>query len=360
MTDPALGYRARTELAFALFELPPEGLCPCAVCGESPFGPGKKGARKCFGANFTDYDALEAPEQEIVCAGCERLLSGRPGDEPPPLRTRSVLVRCQEGAAEDLDRKDWWPLLSGERQLDEPFVLSWANSRKRHHWLHAGLSAPDRWEVGTDHGRASWQFDPALTETVWALLGHGCLKAEILAGHYSAKRSTAEVLLLDEIIAPLRGHLILDLVVWAAPTEDLQKRPERQVEPMIDPDDARTADLVAEVAWSSAMRVEDGIRFWAANGFLIRRLRRFAHRDLSTMISRLMAECGVGAEFGSRISERLRQFTEEEESATLKALRERPDLIAALAFDRVQSIREERKRLDPVSPVPPITGGIFT
>jgi len=343
MSARELGHRARTEIALALGVIP-IGLTPCAVCGESPFGAGERGARGCFGSNFTDYDALADPSQEIVCAGCERLLAGRPGDSPPPLRTRSVLV--SGGELEDLDRAGWWKLLIGDRGLPGVAVLSWATSRKRHHWLHAGLSTPERWEVGTDHGTASWDYDPGLAVTVTGLLILGCRKAEILGGHYPAYRLTEAVLALDAQLSPLRGHLILDLVVWAAPIEDLPEPPEKE-QPMIHDDDARAAELVAEIAWRATQRVKDGINFWSANGFLVRRLRRFAHQDLRTLVSRLMQECGVGAEAGSFVASHFRALSAEDEASILTAIRERTDLVAALAFDRVQGIRQERKMPEP-------------
>lgn len=327
--------------ALGVEEAPPGSTC--AVCGPSPFPPGPRGAKGCFGANFTDYDALALPSESTVCAGCERLLSGRPGDDPPPLRTRSVLAFGS--GVQDIDRAGWWALLQHPDSLPGPCVLSWATSRKRHHWLHAGISTHSRWEVGTDHGTASWEPDPALAETLLQLLSLGARKAEVLAGHYPAHKLTPALRALDARLAPLRGSLILDLAVWAAPAKDDLPDPSTTTgdTDVLDPTDEMAADLVAELAWSSTMRVEDGIRFWAANGFLVRRLRRFAHRDLATLVSRLMSECGIGAEGGQRVARRVEALTEEQERDILAAIRQRPDLIAALAFDRVKTIRSERK-----------------
>lgn len=323
------------ELALALGARAGAG-CECAVCGHSDFDHGSRG----LGANFTDQDALVDPSIGTVCVGCERLLAGRPGDDPPPLRTRSVLL-VPGTALEDLDRAAWWTLLTGVRPLGRPAVLSWATSRKRHHWLHAGVSTPDRWEVGTDHGPASWIVESGLAECVLELRSLGCRKAEIMAGRYPAHRLTAAISALDERLAPLRGHLILDLAVWAAPSEDLPEPPERE-NSMIQEDDARAAALLAEIAWRSSQRAEHGIEFWAANGFFVRRLRRFMHRDLRFLISRLMQECGVGSEAGPFLASSLGEVSEQQEAVILKALRDRTDLIAALAFDRVQAIRQER------------------
>ena len=61
--------------------------CLCAVCGESPFAP----TDWPLGENFSDWEAVDG-RSEIVCEGCRSLLSGRPGDDPPPLRTLHVLA----------------------------------------------------------------------------------------------------------------------------------------------------------------------------------------------------------------------------------------------------------------------------
>lgn len=320
--------------------VPPGAGSRCAVCGDSPFDPGPRGARGCFGSTFTDWDALTLPTESAVCLGCERLLSGRPGDDPPPVRTRSVLFDGEQTVI--LSREAWWDLLRTPNQLLPGVVLSWATSGKRHHWLHAGISGSTRWEVGTDHGTARWDPDPRLAPTIAALLALGARKGEILSGHYPAPRITPALLDLDTGIAPLRGSLILDLAIWAAPIEDRDESP--APEPlMIDPVDAAAADLVADIAWAADVRVNDGLRFWAANGFLVRRLRRFSHADLPTLVSRLMSECGVGAEGARRVVATLQAADANHERALLDAIRSRPDLITALAFDRVQRIRDDRR-----------------
>lgn len=63
----------------------------CAVCGDSPFGEGKR-TRDVLGPNFTDYESVDDSRAESACAGCVSLLGGRPGDDPPPLRTTSFVV----------------------------------------------------------------------------------------------------------------------------------------------------------------------------------------------------------------------------------------------------------------------------
>jgi hypothetical protein len=130
-------------LALARGIRPGDG-CRCRVCGPSPFSAGGK-----LGDNFTDLALLADPSAREVCLGCAVLLAGRPGDDPPPLRTTSVLASAtaDAGHVEYLGRRDIW------RHLIEPYpvphVLSWAVGGQRHHWLRAGLSTPTRLLIGT-------------------------------------------------------------------------------------------------------------------------------------------------------------------------------------------------------------------
>lgn len=323
--------------------------CMCAVCGPSPFDPGERAAKSCFGANFADWAALADPTCPTVCLGCERLLSGRPGSDPPPVRQHSLIYDGRQTHL--VDRDAWWPLISGAEPVPQGAVLSWATSRKRHHWLHAGVSGPTRWEVGTDHGTAHWTVSSELPAAVLELLAAGARKGEILSGHYRPHESTPRWLELDRWVAPHRGALILDLIVWAAPGGDEARTMPRPVAPvreepeeMIPAADTMAADLVARVARGSQVRVRDGLRFWAANGFLVRRIRRYSHAGLSTLVSRLMAECAVGADSAQEVLRLLAELQPEQEREVAEAIRARTDLIVALAYE---SLRRERRREDP-------------
>lgn len=241
-----------------------------------------------------------------------------------------------------LDRTAWWSLLTGERPTPQRCVLSWANSRKRHHWLRAGLSTAQRWRAGCDHGTIEWCPDPSLAASVVSLLTAGASKGAILAGIYPPRFLSEHLACVrdaERVLARVRGQLILDLVVWAAPRADQKARPEEAA--MIEPGDRMASDLLADLVWHSELRTEEGIQFWG--GYLLRRIHRFARLPLAQCASRLLGECRVGVQGAAQIALRIEDASEEEVRAIETALRERPDLIQALAFARVQAIREERK-----------------
>lgn len=53
----------------------------CAICGESPF-PFAGPKAKVLGPNFTSFEHICAASD--ICKGCEALMAGKPGSEPPP------------------------------------------------------------------------------------------------------------------------------------------------------------------------------------------------------------------------------------------------------------------------------------
>jgi hypothetical protein len=111
---------------------------------------------------------------------------------------------------------------------------------------------------------------------------------------------------------------------------------------VIDPIDAQAAGLVAELVWGSSMRAEQGKEFWG--GYLLRRLRRFARLPLADFISRLAGECAVSAGSAATAAGILAKLDAETTAVVERSLRERTDLIHALAFDRIQGIRAERRQ----------------
>jgi len=325
------------------------GGCRCAVCGPSHFD-GAGSTRRALGTNFTDYDQLADAGAAEVCAGCVRLMAGRPGDDPPPLRTVSVRVG-PDARLRVLDREAWWAMLVGDDEVAASGeVLSWATSRKRHHWLRAGISTPRRWAVGSDDGTIVWVPDPSVPAAVLALREIGATKGAILSGHYPVRLTSEHLPTIERAeaeIEPLRGHPIVDLIVWAAPTIDRSDQRPAEESEMIDPLDARAAELIATLVWGSEMRANDGKVFWS--GYLLRRLRRFRRLPLATCVSRLIADCRVSAGAASSAVSLLGEMDADQVTETERALRDRTDLIHALAFARMAEYRAARRPQEPTS-----------
>lgn len=121
---------------------------------------------------------------------------------------------------------------------------------------------------------------------------------------------------------------LLDLVLWCCPNTTA----ERGESDVVDPNDEAAAELVGSIARGSAMRAEDGKTFWS--GFFGHRVRRFARLPLSDCVSRLMTECAVppSSDGARRVSDILRTLSPEEVTEIERAIRQRTDLVLALAY----------------------------
>lgn len=306
----------------------------CAICGPSPFGPGGR-----LGTNFADQALMHDQSSRDTCAGCEAILGGKPGREPPPLRTRSFVV--DRSGFRTLDRDGMWAVLSDP---PERCVLSWATSGQKHHALRAGMSSSAHLIIGSDDRAIHFvpARDAGLLSSVAGLLALNGKRSwfsrtDIATGGYHP-RSVAEFgparhAVAETIISPYRRGrpALLDLVLWCAPA--LEPAVPREEEPdVIDPTDAKAAELLGAIARGSAWRAEDGKRFWS--GLFESRVRRVTRKPLPDMVARLLHELRVqpasdGAQSAAAI---LSGLSAEEQSAVERSILERTSLVVTLAY----------------------------
>lgn len=323
---------ALTRVAHALGVEDGDG-CVCTVCGASPFAAQRRGSlRTLFGDGFDDFSALADPACDMLCAGCARLLAGRPGDNPRPLRMDSIAL-----IAGDLYRPDrgelWGYLIDPPPDLE---VLSWAVTRKRHHILYAGACSPDRMPIGSD-GEAIVYVpgrDMNLLCAIAELRAAGASRTAINTGHYTPQQvrriGAGRWSTLERQIAPRRGDAVWRLAIAHVPDGEAPPHEEGSV---IDPVDDQAARLLGAIARGSTLRVEQGVDFW--RGLFIRRIRRNAHRPLSELVSRLMSDIateptGEGAQTAKGM---LAAWTADEEKQIRQRIQERTDLLVALSFE---------------------------
>ena len=314
---------------------------PCALCGDSPF-PTFGSRRKTLGRNFTDFESLRY-EVDAICQGCRRIMAGRPGDDPPPLRTRSFRVDCSTETLTILpDPLALWAAM--QQKPEHPIIISWATSRKKHHALYAGISVNGQWDIGSDYGPIRWRHHSELVAAVEDLRRIGATKPAILTGRYPPRlinRYGQRFASAEAVLESVRGSLHLDLLVNVAPTFPKDNQEVKGEGRMIDTVDHRAAELVAELAWGSVVRQKDGIGFWG--GFLLNRMRRFARLPLADCTSRLMAELAPNNSSAAQVARLLNSYTREDGAAISAALRQRTDLVHALAFDQMTKLRASRR-----------------
>ncbi len=317
------------------------GSCVCAVCGDAPFGPGER-----LGQNFTDYDLLRDPSSRALCAGCTRILGGRPGDDPPPLRTTSFVTA--DGRFHAINRAGMWSTLTAPPRGD--FVLSYAASRQKHHALRAGISTADLMLIGGDNGTIEFVSarEAPLLKALRAMLASRdgkpmFTRTSIETGAYSpsavqsfgpTEHASAEAI----IRSYRRGRkALLDLLLWCCPSEETTAA--KEAAPMIDAFDSLAGQLLGAIARGSSLRAEDGLRFWGksgSEGLLMTRANRFKHRPLRDFVARMIADLRVPptSEGGTSALSMLADLNHDDEAEVSRSIRERTALIVQLAFGR--------------------------
>jgi hypothetical protein len=310
----------------------------CALCARSPFG--RSGlVRDRMGASFSQWAILARPECSDICAGCVRILAGKPGDQPPPLRLASCAII--EGQLRILNVAGVWDVLSAPP--DTPFILSWAESKKKHHALYAGVSTAERMLIGSDSGQIEYrpsQHVDLLNAVIALLAGDAAKKrpsfgrSTIVRGDYSApsiqKFGPEAWLRHESVIAPCRGSSLLALICAIAPVTQLIPSQEMG---MIDSADRDAAMLCGAIARGSSVRQSDGLMFWT--GYFRHRVARFSRLPLRDFVSRMMDECRVDASQAAvrELVEMLSGWSAEHTSLVEESLRRRPGLVVALAYD---------------------------
>lgn len=265
------------------------GACDCQVCGpKSPFAA----SSATLGPGFVDYDLVDA-SQTAICDGCRRLLAGKPGSDPPPLRTHHWAV-----VSDELSRLDAAQLVE---LLRAPPVgvqaVAWAKSRQKHAVLRCGTCSPMLLRIGSDDGTIEWRpaTDAALLDAI-SELRRGATRDQILAGDYPPhvlERLGAAWSDAEAVVARYRPSLQLDMAAALVPRPEITATTE--VPPMLLPDEVQAlSHLLYALTRHSAWRQRDAIRFWSE--LLPRRLEAAStSASLAEWVSYLLGALDVAA-----------------------------------------------------------------
>jgi hypothetical protein len=341
--------RAKAALALALGVAPGDGV-RCVLCGPSQFASAGL-ASKTLGIGFGEWDACDDPTAPDLCTGCARLMAGRPGSTPRPLRDTTVAVLNGELVRPDVATVWAW-LVAPPAGLT---VLSWAISKQRHHVLYAGFSTPTRLLVGSDAGTivVRPRDDHGLIAALLTLRSGPepkkpwCSRDEVLSGRYRATtiaRDPARWAAADTVLAGRRGDPALALYVAHAPVLPDPPTLHQDDQSMPNPVDAQATALLAALAKSSAYRSRDGLEFW--NGLYARRVARHIGRPLPVFVSRMLADLQTPptSDGATEALALLAAWDDQTQAAVQLALRERPALLVAQAF---AALKDAKKATQP-------------
>lgn len=300
----------------------------CACCGASPYDFGRPTA-EVLGPAFVDFDLLLDPDAPSTCEGCARMLGGRPGATPPPLRLGHFAVVDGALILPDGEQIVGW-LRAPPAGLA---VLGWTATRQRHASLRAGIcSPPDELLIGTESCLLPWW--PAehvqLLDAV-SLLRRHARQADILSGEYpphvvaalGSRWEPAEAVVLRH-----RQTTRLEMVVALVRRPDLA---DEESDPMLGAPQRPAARLLLLLAQSSEARRDDPIRFWT--DLLPRRLAASASRPTLLLAAgdllRRLSCLPTSVEAVEAVRE-IEALSDLEAAQILRDWRERPALVLAL------------------------------
>lgn len=299
----------------------------CAVCGPSPFAVGRA-ASDALGPNFVDYDLIPG-ESADVCDGCARVLGGRPGDTPAPLRTGHFLVRGGELVRASIDD------LRAALTSGDVDVIAWTASRQKHASLRCGPCGGGVLRMGTDSETLVWDVarDAPLLAAVETLRA-AAKREQIEAGQYpphvilalGAAWEPAEA-----VVSRYRPGLALDLALAVVRRPDVTLTTEATTM-ALDPALMDLGLMVDTLSRCSGARDADPIRYWSE--LLPRRLAAAASsQTMAEWLSYLVQSLSVAASRAEVVDvlAAVAAMTPEQEAAALAVARRDHRLIITAA-----------------------------
>ncbi len=306
----------------------------CMVCGPSPFPAGRR-ADEVVTPTFSDREWIAGVNAGHVCAGCTALLSGRPGDDPPPVRTLHLLAVPGE-PLHALTPSQLGAAIVAPHPGEH--VLVWATTRQRHAVLRAGVSRPGRLLIGADDGviEVLDEHRPVI-DAVMRLLA-GFRRDAVCSGQYAANHVAAYGAARwrddEALVAPHRGTLLLDLLCATLPKGEAATTEE---EPMLTSSDLDAIKVLTKLALASDMRTHDGIAFWRAA--YLHRIRRYSAQPISDFVAKLGADISVRPTSAPMLElvQWLTPMPQVRLAAISTAIRERAAVLVSVAFLNVRS-----------------------
>ena len=305
----------------------------CCSCGGElrdalPLGKSLK-------SSFTTFDAFVLGSGTMVCFGCRYLL------EVKPLRFNTIF--CQRPG--EIETKRNSELYEKIIKPPEKFVVSLSRSHKKHHWLYAGLSTPEKIFFGTDLQTILYepQKHKVVFDTIIEMILHNVPVTQIISGRYHPatymKVGADWLAMADAKIKTHRATGLVDLLVQISPRPEKKDLiPKEDFFTMIDPLDRQAAEYLAVIALHSSYRRERGKDFW--DGFFLYRVNRVSRLPLAEATNKLLSLLMVPATAaGEWVIPQLEKLSAEQQIEIEAAIRERSKLIVALAY----SILKENK-----------------
>lgn len=301
----------------------------CAVCGGAT-EPDAITIKKAVSSSFTDWQALIQGTGRKCCHKCTEII-----------KEKECRIRCvyssEPGHLEFFKYDSVYNIIQNPPKR---FVLSIPYSFKRHHWLYAGISTPERMAIGTD--AATVIYEPGSHERVLhfieTLLDCGVPSPQIETGFYHPSKIIG-IPNFDEMentLSPHRASGLVRLLVKIAPKEKVKYEGVKMVRTT---EQSNAAFYLQTLAACSSFRIENGMQFWS--GFFEARVNRVRGLDFDKATSRLMTSLQCKPNFG--IASMVDGMNDETKEKVMETISEQTKLCIALAYSDLKKGRQENE-----------------
>lgn len=305
----------------------------CCICG----GKTDENALpviKALGKTYTDFDNTIKGTSGICCKECQAVLAAKSS------RMKPILV-VDPGKVIIITKDEIWDVINNP---PKQFVLSIPYSYKKHHWIFAGLSTPEKMLIGTDNQTIIYEpkIHIKVTNAIIELKNMGVSSAQIISGNYHPSIMVKIGEKLDEmekIIADERITGLVEFLVKYTPKAETKLTEFERDERMITTEQSNTATFLSLIAAGSRYRSNNGKQFWA--GFFEHRINRVINNDFATATSKLMESVDYDTTCSNLLNDFINNIDEETENQIMKTLREQTKLSVVLAYDLLKKSREE-------------------
>lgn len=298
----------------------------CAICG----GNSDEGIqiKKAVSSSFTDWQALFAAAGRRCCKRCQAIVADS------KMRTKCVFC-VRAGEVEFVTYEDVYSII---KSPPDTFVLSIPYSFKRHHWLYAGISTPEKMLIGTDTETVVYR--PAehadVLEAVETMIAAGVSSKQIESGNYhpsSVALLGARYEELEGILSKHRGDGLVKLFCKVVPK---QKIDNWEVEEVRTRAQSNAAYYLQTLATHSKFREENGLQFWG--GFFEARINRVLDLPFEQATNKLMEslQCGPNTAIAVLIDE----LGDNEKREIMETLKKQARICISLAYSDMKKARD--------------------
>lgn len=295
----------------------------CCSCGQQR---AKVSIKKAIKTTFTDFTQLITNPSLYICDSCIKLYNDK------NMRFKPIYSDCY-GTYKIIDRSEVLNLLCNSK---DKFVLSVPYSFKKHHWLYAGVSSPQKAYIGTDDRTVIVDYKrfnvTQIIDNVQDCINYGIPRNEIITGNYSIFTLSKFSFIKDiekEFFSDARSSGLIELAVKYTPAIKNKKIYESEEEnQMLTTAEVNAINLLGLIASGSEYRVSNGLQFW--DGFFERRINRYKNLNAHEFVSCLSES--VGTKHITGYQNMIKELSEDDLQEIMNCIRKETHLLVSIVY----------------------------